>query len=345
LGHYRYTADLALVSELYPHVVRVMSYFNRYADAHGLLADMPGFIFLDWTPGLLQSPPANQGELTGLNCHYYRALIDGADLALQMGDMPRRADWLRRAEKVKQSINERLWSEAKGMYAQGRIGDHLMAELAMHESILAAYAGVASAKQIDRSFSTMQATSSSDIVQIGTPYFYFFYLEALRRAERHQEALDAMRQAYSKMLKEGATTWWERFDGSASLSHAWSAAPNFDLQTYVLGIQATDPGFAAFRVKPQTGDLQWAKGIVPTVRGDIEVEWHRDAVTFDLYVNVPMEAQVELNVPAVRLETITFKGKRQPERRELHTGRASYWVTGPGVFQIESHLSVGAPFP
>jgi hypothetical protein len=145
------------------------------------------------------------------------------------------------------------------------------------------------------------------------------------------------------MLAAGATTWWEHLSGYASLSHAWSCAPNFDLSAHVLGVEPTAPGFAAFRVAPQPADLAWARGTFPTVRGDIAVEWRQEQGKFELRVNVPMTVQVELSVPALGLGTTTLSGQRPAERSEFQDGRARYWVMGPGPFRIDSDLAGSRP--
>jgi hypothetical protein len=177
-----------------------------------------------------------------------------------------------------------------------------------------------------------------DVIQIGTPYFHYFYLRALRGAGRHQEALDVTRRDYGKMLEAGATTWWEHFGGSASLCHAWSIAPTFDLSAFVLGVQVTGPGYAAFRVEPYPADLIWAKGVIPTVLGDVAVAWKREGSSFELTVTAPMKAVVELSVPAKTLETTRLTSKAKPQKQAFTDGRARYWVAGPGVFHVESLL-------
>src|SRR5947209_18060613 len=129
--------------------------------------------------------------------------------------------------------------------------------------------------------------------------FFFFFFSSRRRHTRYWrdwssdvcssdlEALDATRRSYGKMLEAGATSWWEHFGGFASLCHAWSTGPNSDLSGYVLGVQPTEPGYAAFRVEPHPADLTWAKGVVPTVRGDVSVNWKRHGSIFELSVSVP----------------------------------------------------------
>ena len=44
----------------------------------------------------------------------------------------------------------------------------------------------------------------------------------------------------------------------------------------VLGVKPVKPGFAEVVFDPRPGDLQWAKGVLPTTHGDIHVEWRRD---------------------------------------------------------------------
>jgi hypothetical protein len=138
------------------------------------------------------------------------------------------------------------------------------------------------------------------------------------------------------MLEARATTWWGHFGGSASLGHAWSTAPTSDRSVYVLGVQPTGPGYAAFLVEPYPSDLKWARGVIPTVCGDVQVAWSRAAKKFTLLVNVAMPAYIGSSVPAEKRAGTRLSGKRQPEQSGLQRGRARYWVSGPGVFQVES---------
>jgi len=336
LDHYRYTGDLKIVSEFYPNLVRVMGYLSGFMTDDGLLKAVPGFPFLDWMPGIMGSPEESRAELTGLNCHYYRALLDAAELAGLVGEKSQQNEWTGKAEKLKGAINGRLWSEEHGVYAHSRNGGQLASKLAVHDSVLAAYAGVASPERVSQSFANLFEKPGPDVVQIGTPYFYFFYLRALRGAGRHQEALDVTRRSYGKMLDAGATTWWEQFGGYASLCHAWSSAPSSDLSREVLGMKVIGAGFKEFRVEPHPADLTWAKGVVPTPRGDVSINWKREGSRFELNVTVPMEALVELSVPAKSLEASRLTSKTKAQKREFTDGRAQYWVRAPGTFRVDA---------
>ena len=100
------------------------------------------------------------------------------------------------------------------------------------------------------------------------------------------------------MLARGATTLWESFDPTASLCHGFSTTPVYQLSTEVLGVYPLEPGFARFRLAPQPADLQHARGVFPTVRGDIRVAWQREANGIVLDVTVPDGTRAELAAPA-----------------------------------------------
>jgi alpha-L-rhamnosidase len=333
LDHDRYTGDHELTKVLYPHVIRLLGYLQRFENDAGLLENVPGFVFLDWIaePGFVDMPGGGRsGVLTGMNCHYHRALIDAAALASSQSDEARRLEWSRKAGRLKDAINDRLWSERDGLYVRGYRDGQLLPRLEVHDSILAIYAGVAPPDRMTRSLETLSGPKSADIVPMGSPYFYHFYLQALRKAGRPTQAIENIRRDYGKMLAAGATTWWEHFAGFASRSHAWSCGPSYDLPTYVLGVEPTAPAYEALRIAPQPGNLAWAKGVVPTVRGDIRVEWRRSNGRFELDAKVPMAAEVELSVPAASLETARCSAA--PIRSDYRGGRARFWVQGPGAF-------------
>jgi len=336
LDHYRYTGDSKLVSELYPNLVRVMVYLGRYLDADGLLNNVGGFGFLDWAPELMTSPMGSQGEFTGINCHYHRGLVDAAALAALVGEKTQQTEWLRQAEAVKRNINEKLWSEEHGVYVHQRIGGRQQSQLAVHDSVLAVYAGVAPPDRASLSMRNLFEQPQPGVVPIGTPYFYYFYLHALRRLGMHQQALDGIRRDYGKMLDAGATTWWEHFSGFASLCHAWSSAPSSDLPENLLGVQLTEPAFAGLRVEPQPADVNWAKGVIPTPRGDITVNWKRHGSAFELNATVPMQSVVVLSVPARSLQATRLTSKQKAQKQEFSDGRARYWVQAPGTFRVEA---------
>lgn len=85
---------------------------------------------------------------------------------------------------------------------------------------------------------------------------------------------------------------------STSLAHAWGSGPTSALSKYVLGVRPVKPGYRTWLIEPQTGDLSWAEGTVPTPFGPIQVEWRRTAQGMHLEINVPEGTSGTVGVPA-----------------------------------------------
>jgi hypothetical protein len=106
-----------------------------------------------------------------------------------------------------------------------------------------------------------------------------------------------MRERYGPMLARGATTLWESFEPTGSLCHGFSATPVYQLSSMALGVTPLEPGCARVRVAPQPADLEWARGVVPTVRGDVAVAWERRGDELVIDVTVPEGSEASVVAP------------------------------------------------
>jgi len=140
--------------------------------------------------------------------------------------------------------------------------------------------------------------------------FYGYYiLQAKALAGDIKGCLDVIREYWGGMLKMGATTFWEDFDLNwmnnasrideltepgkkdihgdygkycyigfrHSLCHGWASGPTAWMSQHILGIEPVEPGFKVVRIKPNLGDLKWAKGTFPTPYGIITVSHEKSA--------------------------------------------------------------------
>jgi hypothetical protein len=76
-----------------------------------------------------------------------------------------------------------------------------------------------------------------------------------------------------------------------------AAAPVYQLSSTALGVTPLEPGCARIRVAPQPADLDWARGVVPTVRGDVSVAWERRDEELHLDVTLPDGIEAALVAP------------------------------------------------
>jgi hypothetical protein len=103
----------------------------------------------------------------------------------------------------------------------------------------------------------------------------------------------------------------EMWDGG-DLSHGWCSTPLVQMSSRILGVTPATPGFEKISICPQLCDLAWAKGKVPTPRGDMEVSWALRDGKFALDVTVPDGTDAEVILPVSRFEkpVVTLDGKK-----------------------------------
>ena len=171
-------------------------------------------------------------------------------------------------------------------------------------------------------------------VPVGSPWFLFFTLETLIAQGKFDLAMTILREQWGRMLKQGATSFWETFPNlqaqhwSRSLCHGWSAAPAYFLSTYILGVQPAEPGFASILIEPRQWELQWADGYVPTPHGDVRVRWSRQEDALEIEIDLP---------PAIPGILLTGPSSQQPA---LLSGPQGELNQQNGRWQV--HLAAGS---
>ncbi len=159
----------------------------------------------------------------------------------------------------------------------------------------------------------------------GMSTFMSYYILTAAAKKSMSGALAMLREYYGGMLKMGATSFWEDFDVEwldnaapideivpegkqdlhgdhgaycyqgfrHSLCHGWSSAPTAFLAEKVLGIEIADVGCKKIRIRPDLGDLLWAKGTYPTPFGVITVS-HRKQADGSILTEVDAPKEIEI---------------------------------------------------
>ena len=154
----------------------------------------------------------------------------------------------------------------------------------------------------------------------------YYALLAKGKAGDVRGALDVIRGFWGAMLDLGATTFWEDFDirwaknaaridelptddmndvhgdnGKGcyvgyrhSLCHGWAGGPTAFMSQYVLGVNVVEPGCKKLMIKPDLGDLEWARGSFPTPYGPVYVDHRRDGEGILTKVDAPKEVEIQL---------------------------------------------------
>jgi hypothetical protein len=123
------------------------------------------------------------------------------------------------------------------------------------------------------------------------------------------------------MIDAGATTIWETWSREASECHGWSATPAYDLMTYVLGVRGITPGFGQFAVEPHPAGLEWARGVFPSIKGDIPVSWRSSTKEFRIEGSLPTATTASVLIP--------LQGGRKVSL--VHLNGVSAWKEGEAL--------------
>ena len=262
LDYVMYTGDIALLDLLWPTVERLVAVHETH----------------DYPAGTGYGTEWNGWNSLGtMLMQVIAGLRNGERLAVLRGDDAIRARCHALADRIQQRVQAEHWDAARGTFT-----DEPAAQAngsgSMHVNTFAILAGAvdrkASRPLLDRAlaagarqaeWSGMRMWQHAGEFEVG--------LATL--------ALQGIRKFWGFMLDHGSSTGWESCDLKPdggwhkpiiSRCHGWGGTASYLLPRYVLGVQPTAPGFSRVSIRPQLGDLAWAKGVVPTPHGEIRVE-------------------------------------------------------------------------
>ena len=286
LDYYQYTADADFVREMWPRMVTMMDYVEKRLNADGMAeGQADDWIFVDW----VDFPMHKRGTLCFEQILLCKALETMALCAKLLGI--NKSDYRVKAEQLRNKVRQTFWSYEQKAYYHAIEDGQMNKQITKFPNMFAILYGYAYEEQ--RREIMQSVMLNPDIPAITTPYMRFYELETLCMDGRHTQVLQEMRDYWGGMLREGATSFWEKYVPTESgtqhlamygrpygksLCHAWGASPVYLLGKYYLGVRPTKPGYAEFEIRPALGDLDWLQGDVPTPHGMIHVEMNRHEV-------------------------------------------------------------------
>jgi hypothetical protein len=273
----RYSGDISLVKELSVELQATLAHVAGWVDENGLWRLKGGWDFIDWSP----VPAAERA----VYCHLLacRSIFLGGQLLEAAGLQGAR--YLRLFESMVNAARRTWLKDGKSFFGTS----HHVNSAAISSGVLSATEGETLFKQ----------TLADDPSMSMTYWHRFLDLNAAAAVGQVQWGLDTIRHYWGEALKIGMSALWEAFDPAwigddphavsmvgaeyaryggyeTSLCHGWSAGPAAWLHTAVLGIEPASFGFTKVNFTPCLGDLERAKGSIPTPRGPIKVALHRE---------------------------------------------------------------------
>jgi alpha-L-rhamnosidase len=269
-----------------------------------------------------------------------------AAVAGDLGVVGAEQSWRARAERVRLALRGMFWSDARRSYVDSvERGAQSRAVTAVANG-MALLQNVATAEQVPALVECV-AAPAEDVV-LATPLFHYYAMEGLIAAGAEARAYAQMADYYGPMMRSSdAPTIWEGWvpfvrerganyghafgNGELnSLAHTGGVGPCWTLSKHALGVYPVGRGFRKCRIRPRTGGLDWARGVFPSVRGDIKVSWAKRGGGFLLEVALPEGLDTELCVPraAGPQPVVTHNGKRVTTGLTLGEDSLSVHVRG-----------------
>jgi alpha-L-rhamnosidase len=294
---YLFSGDQPLLREMAPHMTRFLDWIKTYQNPTNKMINPPGWRISDWAPA---STTPQGGYNAATECQYYENLRIASRIFSVLGETNQSEDYLKQAEAVKVSINSNLFN---GEYYLIRTDTNGMYPIASAWPLRFDIEPPAAKSKI---LAAIFASGKPNFGGYGGDAFYSGVLNAGGGAF---VVPDLAR--YRPMLEDNKVNH-EQFGTNGEVNHAWTAYPGYLFQKYILGIQPTSGGFAKFDVRPETGGLTFAEGVVPTVKGIITTRWEKNANgRFSLSVNVPANTRAAIYIPKLAKGnfTLTESGK------------------------------------
>lgn len=229
---------------------------------------------------------------TVINAFHYRTLVLMEKIARVLGQIEDAGRFGEEAARVHRRFNDVLFDAGRGVYVDGEGSPHV----SQHGNLFPLAFGLV---PTERRAGVVAYVKARGIACSVYPVQYL--LEGLFEAREAEHAMALMTggglRSWRNMLDHGATLTWEAWDQSLKpnqdWNHAWGAAPGNIIPRYVLGVRPLEPGYGRVLVDPQLGGLSEARGVVPTIRGAIEVRAWREGGRTRCEVQAPANVTVE----------------------------------------------------
>lgn len=279
--YYMYSGDKHFVSQIYPRMQTMMDYVLGRTKDNGMVEGMTGdWVFVDWADGYLDK----KGELSFEQVLFCKSLETMALCAQLVEDQSGEQKYIKLAKALRDKLLPAFWDDKKQALIHNRVAGEQSESVTRYSnmfSIFFNYLDDEKKKTIKNS-----VLLNDNILKITTPYMRFYELEALCALGEQEEVMKEMKAYWGGMLREGATSFWEKYNPEESgtqhlamygrpygksLCHAWGASPIYLLGKYYLGVRPIAEGYKEFAINPVLGGLEWMEGVVPTPNGEIHV--------------------------------------------------------------------------
>ena len=301
--HYRYYGDVRILEENYDAIRQYVEYLEGVSrENHDILTGKPAkYSFIgDWVaPGRgmdSKDQPTQKAREIFNNCYRINQMEILVNMAKVLGKTDDVATYTKRLAEIRLKVHEAFYDPAAGFYVSDEQAHYVMPLMT----------GVVPEALRSKVFQNLETNilkkkqGHLDTGMLGT----YFMMEYLREVGRSDLVFTMFNQTtypgWGYMIEQGATTFWEQWNGYWSHMHSCFTSADNWLYQGLAGIQ-TDPaapGFKKIIIKPAiVGDLTWVKAHHDSPYGRIVSNWQREGNNLTMDVTIPANTTATVFVP------------------------------------------------
>ena len=284
-----YSNDIDFVRQHMGTVDKILGYFDEQMRMYGFITKTPyWWDYVDWVPGWDAGMPKvdKKEAYTVYNLYYASGLLVARDICKAVGMEVRAEEYAKRYQVVKEVLYTHCYDEERGLFKNGsatnRFSEHAIIWAVLSEVVTG-----------DAAKEMMSHIFDEDISKCSFSANYYLF-RALEKSNCYEYAFQILDQ-WKIMLDWHCTTWCEEPHNPRSECHAWSCAPLYEFSANILGVKYSVKD--EILIEPQPGKLKFARGIVPTRFGKVEVSWKMEKESFELEVSGPENVLKKVALP------------------------------------------------
>jgi len=311
--HYLYYGDRRILEENYDAIRHYVEHLDALCQSDILRKYGGRWSFIgDWVPprrgmDTTHWPDAPAAELFN-NCYRIIQIDLLVSMARVLGKTEDVRHYSQRLAAIRPKVHHAFYDPANQQYVIDEQAYYVMPLLA---GVVPESERPAVLRNLERCI-LVKNEGHLDTGMLGT----YFMMEYLRACGRNDLVFTMFAQttypSWGSMLKQGATTFWEQWNGYWSQVHSCFTSPDNWLYQGLAGIQA-DPGAHGFKgiiIKPAiVGDVTWVRSHYDCNYGRIVSNWKLEDDRLTMQVTVPANTTATVHVPANAKANVNESGQ------------------------------------
>ena len=308
---YWYYGDIRILKEHYEGMKKYIEYLSSIAKENLIYFGKYG----DWCPPCNIVSRKTPIELTS-SWYYYHDVHLLARIAHTLGKQEDHEYFSNKANEIKEAFNTKFLKEVYDVVKHTPV-DRTISQTS---NILPLYLDMVPENKKKKVLSTLVKSIKEEFSYhfdtgiVGTRYIFDALTENGYPEVVYKMVNQRSYPGYGYMIREGATTLWERWEkleglGMNSHNHIMFGTVDMWFYNTLAGIKSLEPGWKSLRIKPFIPkNMSYTSASIETIKGVISSSWEKIEVNLKLTVKIPVGCKAKVWIPIENEDCIIKEG-------------------------------------